>query len=294
MSNPVLGVHLSLGPRPRMTLEAAAAQGARCAQIFASSPGAWKPPVLRELRLSEIAEGRRKHRIEPLVVHAIYLINLASEDRRLVERSIDALAATLEAGAAMGARAVITHIGSHAGRGFDAVAGQVAGTLTEIAARAPGDVRLLLENSAGAGGIIGSSLEELAELLARAGDHPRLGVALDTAHLCAAGWDFAADSNAAGRLADQVERQIGLQRLEILHANDSKVPPGSRKDRHANVGEGFIGLDGFRSLLAETRLCRIPWVLETPDLDIRLDEAQRWISLRRLLGLADEMVAAAS
>jgi deoxyribonuclease-4 len=292
MSNFCLGVHLSLGPRPRRSLDAAAAEGVRCMQMFASSPGAWRPPVLRELKVSEVAEGRRELGIDPLVIHAIYLINLASEDRGLVERSVQSLIAALEAGAVLGARAVITHVGSHGGRGFEAVAAQVAAALRRAADSAAGDVELLLENSAGTGGIIGSRIEELSALLSLAGGHQRLGIALDTAHLCAAGWDFAGDPGAARRLTAEVDYLIGMDRLRIVHANDSKLPPGSRRDRHANVGDGFIGLVGFRSLLAEPRLTGVPWILETPDLDSRLDDSQRFISLRRLQALAQEHAAA--
>lgn len=290
MSNPRIGVHLSLGPRPRLSLESAAAQGAACVQIFASSPGAWKPPVLRELKVAEVVRGRQALGLEPLVIHAIYLINLASADGGLVDRSIRSLGVTLEAGAALGARAVITHIGSHAGQGFEAVADRVAGALRRVLQTAPAGVDLLLENSAGAGGIIGSGLDELAGLLARTGDDPRLGIALDTAHLCGAGWDFAADAESPQRLVAEVDRQIGLERLRILHANDSKVPPGSRRDRHANVGEGAIGIDGFRRLLAQPALRAVPWLLETPDLDSRLDDAERFGSLRCLVSLAGELV----
>jgi deoxyribonuclease-4 len=256
------------------------------AQIFASSPGAWKAPVLGELKVAEVTRGLARNGIEPLVIHAIYLINLASEDALLVERSICSLIAALEAGAVLGARAVIMHIGSHAGRGFDAVAESVAVALKRIVEQAEGEVQLLLENSAGSGGIIGSRLEELAELVSRAGNHPRLGIALDTAHLCAAGWDFARDDEAAGRLVEEVDRLIGLDRLRVLHANDSKLPPGSRRDRHAVVGDGHIGLDGFRTLLAQPTLRAVPWILETPDLDARLEETERFLSLQRLRALA--------
>jgi deoxyribonuclease-4 len=285
---PRLGVHLSLGTKPRVSLEQAHAHGAECVQIFASSPGAWKPPVLRELRSQEIVATRNEYDISPLFIHAIYLINLASADQVLVRRSIGSLVATLRAGAELQAAGVVTHIGSHAGRGFDDVADQVAAGLREILAESPDEIDLLLENSAGQGGIIGSRIEELGVLLEGAGQHPRLKVCLDTAHLFAAGWDFA-DEATVCRLVDDTDARIGLDRLALLHANDSKLPCGSNRDRHAVIGEGYIGTAGFTTLLACPEIRRVPLILETPDLDTRRPEEERFTSLGALRSLRAEI-----
>lgn len=283
--SPILGVHLSLGRNPHLSLGDARLHGARAVQIFASSPGAWKPPVLRELQAPDLIAAREEQGITPLVIHAIYLINLASPNPTLVSRSIGSLIATLRTGSALRAAGVVTHIGSHGGRGYEDVAGQIAGALNRIVDETPADIDLFLENSAGAGGIIGSRLAELEDLLDRTGRPERLKIALDTAHLCGAGWNFASEGEAR-RLAAEIENGIGFDRLALIHANDSKVPCGSRKDRHANIGEGHIGLDGFRSLLAEHRLRQVPWILETPDLDSRLEPRERFGSLAHLRELA--------
>lgn len=280
-----VGGHISLGRDPEAAVREAAEEGFRSMQIFASSPGAWKPPVLTVRNTEDLMRARATHEVDPLVIHAIYLINLASADPELVRRSIRSLVATLEAAEAMGAAGVVTHIGSHGGRGFESVAGQVAAGFSEIVERATGSVPLLLENSAGAGGIIGSQMEELGDLLDRAGRHPRLGIALDTAHLAGAGWDFA-HAGESSCLADEVDRTVGLDRLAVVHANDSAVPVGSRRDRHANIGEGHIGLPGFRHLLEEPRLRVVPWIMETPDLGER-ETGKRVGSLERLLALAN-------
>jgi deoxyribonuclease-4 len=277
-----LGVHLSLGHSPQTSLSEAHRRGARCAQIFCSSPSAWKAPVLRDRKVADINQCRRELGIHPLVIHAIYLINLASPDDLLVRRSVSSLVATLEAGEVLGADAVITHIGSHGGRGHDPVAPAVVAALLEIVSRASGTVTLALENSAGAGNILGAEIEALADLLDRAGNHPRLTVAIDTAHLCGAGWDFTVEGTAA-RLVDTLADRIGLDRVRALHINDSKVPPGSRRDRHANIGDGYIGLPGFRSLMDQPALRRIPWILETPDLDSALPPEERFGGLARLI-----------
>lgn len=271
MSSLNVGGHLSLGRTPRSTVEWAGENGFNSMQIFASSPAAWKPPVIDERRAADFVLARAQYGINPLVIHAIYLINLASENPALVARSKGSLRAAMKAGAALGATGVVTHIGSHGGRGFEEVAGQVGRALLDVVNAAPDGVQLILENSAGAGGLIGSGLEQLRELLDRAGRHARLSVALDTAHLCGAGWDFQ-QPGAAPRLVKEVEHTIGLDRLILIHANDSAAPCGSHKDRHANIGKGHIGLEGFRNLLAQAALRRLPWILETPNLEQRIDD----------------------
>lgn len=274
-----VGGHLSLGRNPVDVVQSAHDNGFASMQTFASSPGAWKPPVINQAGAAAFVAARERFKVDPLVIHAIYLINLASPDETLVRRSVSSLTATLHAGRMLGAAGVVTHIGSHGGRGFDAVADQIAANLRGIIGATDGGIDLMLENSAGAGGIIGSDMRELGELVARAGRPKRLKIAIDTAHLCGAGWDFTVP-NAAPRLIDEIECFIGLDRLAVIHANDSSQAVGSRKDRHANIGEGHIGREGFRHLLAEPVLRCIPWILETPDMERRVDDLT---TLRSLL-----------
>lgn len=273
-----VGGHLSLGRNPGETVRWAHDNGFGSMQIFASSPGAWKPPIIAEEGAARFIAARAEFDIDPLVIHAIYLINLASADETLVRRSASSLVATLRAGEALGAAAVVTHIGSHGGRGFEAVADQVAGNLRGILESTPNGIDLLLENSAGAGGIIGAEMQELGELIDRAGRPERLKIAIDTAHLCGAGWDFTRPEEAA-RLVEETDHFIGLDRLTVLHANDSARDVGSRKDRHANIGEGHIGREGFRHLLAQPALRIVPWILETPDLERRVNDVSMLRSL---------------
>lgn len=276
----IVGAHISLGTNPRAAVEKAAADGLRSMQIFASSPGAWKPPVKDPTLLLDFARARAEHGIGPLFIHSIYLINLASADPELVHKSKSSLVATLKAGAEMGATGVVTHIGSHAGRGFEAVKELVAAGLREILMRVPEPIDLILENSAGAGGIIGSRLEELGELIRLAHRSPRLKIGLDTAHLIGSGWDFGREETAE-ELIETVQREVGVERLAVIHANDSAQPVGSRKDRHANIGEGYVGAAGFARLLAQPPLRRVPWILETPNPERRVDDV---IALRRAAG----------
>ncbi len=280
MSFPRIGCHLSLGAKPAVSMEDAAHHGVECMQIFASSPAAWKPPIGDQAREALTVQARESKGIEPLFLHAIYLVNLASGDRNLTLRSQNSLIATLEAAARLRASGVIVHPGSHLGRGFEEVVAEVGKRILEVLAAAPLGVELILENSAGSGGNIGSTLEELAAIVDRADRHLALKIALDTAHLCGAGWDFTR-AETSSLLAQRLKDTVGFDRLAAIHANDSKLPPGSRRDRHASVGEGFIGLKGFESLLREPELISVPWICETPDLG-SADNDVRFGSVRRL------------
>jgi deoxyribonuclease IV len=281
---PRIGCHLSLGTKPDVSLADAAAHGVECVQVFASSPAAWKAPVEDAARDAVVVHALEVHDLYPLFIHAIYLVNLASQDRTLARRSRNSLIATLEAATRLRAAGVIAHVGSHMGRGFEAVSARAAAGMLHVLDLAPEGIDLILENSAGAGGLIGSTLEELADLLERAKRHPSVKIALDTAHLCGAGWDFR-QAETAPLLVERIRATVGLDRLVAIHANDSKVPPGSRRDRHASVGDGFIGREGFRYLLAQPALRAIPWICETPDLGSD-DAAKRFGSVELLRELA--------
>jgi deoxyribonuclease-4 len=287
-----LGGHLSLGRNPAETVRHAAADGFGSMQIFASSPGAWKPPILDRPYAAAFRDARDAHGVTPLYIHAIYLINLGSDNPELVRRSIGSLKRTLAAGSSMGAAGVITHIGSHGKRGFETVSGQVGESLQDVLSEIPPDIELLLENSAGAGAIIGSTLDEIGTLISLAGRHPQLNVALDTAHLTGSGWDFT-DPSVPARLVAEADIAFGLDRLRVIHANDSAVPVGSHRDRHANIGEGHIGEAGFRNLLAQPELTAVPWIMETPDLGDRI-EGEPTGSLRRLRELEAEVLEEAA
>jgi deoxyribonuclease-4 len=281
---PRIGCHLSLGTKPDASLADAASHGAECVQIFASSPAAWKAPVHDATREALVVRALEANDLHPLFIHAIYLINLASTDRILVRRSRNSLIATLHAAQRLHATGVIAHVGSHMGRGFEEVAARVGAAILHVLDLAPEGVDLVLENSAGAGGLIGSTLEELAEILDHAQRHPALKIALDTAHLCGAGWDFT-QNETSPLLVERVRGTVGLDRLVAIHANDSKVPPGSRRDRHSSIGDGYIGTEGFRHLLAQAALREVPWICETPDLG-STDEAERFASVELLRELA--------
>lgn len=244
--------------------------GAQVVQIFTQSPRAWKPTQYAPEVLAGYVEAvERDDLVVATYTHATYLINLATSERALLDKSTEALRANLAATTGMGAKGLILHIGSHLGAGLEPVLAQIAGCLLEALDTVTNPLDggppapILIENAAGAGGTVGRSLEELALLYEAAGLDERLGLCIDTQHLWASGVDFSS-IDAADALITAVESTLGLARLQALHVNDSKVEFGANRDRHANIGEGTIGRAGLGSLLSHPALDGLPAILEVP------------------------------
>ena len=242
------------------------AMGAEVVQLFAQSPRQWKPPNHSDEVFARFAEARQASEVVRVVVcHAPYLVNLANTDEVVRSRSSQCLADNLVAAGRLGAIGLVLHVGSHLGAGLDAAVGPVARSLLAALDRAATETGIecpiLLENTAGAGGTIGRTFDELASVIEAAGGDERLGVCLDTQHLWASGVDFSTLA-AADQVVDDLDGTVGLERLGCLHVNDSKVPLGANRDRHENIGEGTMGPAPFRSLLGHPRLQRLPAVLE--------------------------------
>ncbi|MDF2753844.1 MAG: deoxyribonuclease [Gaiellaceae bacterium] len=241
--------------------ERAEAIGADALQLFVQSPRAWRFPNHDPEVLGSFEERARAAGMEAWIVHAIYLCNFASPDEEIYGKSISTLRSTVDAACAIGADGVVFHVGSHLGSGFDAGLDRAAPAIEQVLERCSDTTWLLIENSAGTGGTIGRSIEEIAQLIDRLGAHPRLGVCLDSCHLWASGVDVT-DPAAFDALLDEFERLIGLDRLRALHVNDSVTPLGSNRDRHANLKEGVIG-DGLATFLGNRRLQDLPAIVET-------------------------------
>jgi deoxyribonuclease IV len=265
-----IGAHVRAGGKLVPALERGAEIGAEVVQIFTQSPRAWKPTqyadeVLYEYRVAE----ENSPVITETFCHATYLINLASDQPDLLQRSVDCLAANLATSTGMGASGLVLHVGSHKGSGFAECLPQVVdalgGVLERFDGRSPGACPILLENAAGTGGTVGRSFGELAAILDAAGAAlaPRLGVCLDTQHLWASGTGYTSVEEADDVVAD-FDAVIGLDRLRCLHLNDSKVELGANRDRHANVGEGTIGALHLGLLLSHPALRELPAILEVP------------------------------
>jgi deoxyribonuclease IV len=258
----LIGAHVRAGGKLVPALERAEEIGAEVVQVFTQSPRAWKPTQYSK----EVLDGyRAAEAAHPLVqatyCHASYLINLATADGELLDKSRACLAANLAAAAGMGARGLVLHIGSHLGLGFEQCLPQVTRALAEALDSVGSDCPILLENAAGAGGTMGRSFEELARVLEGSG--PELGVCLDTQHLWASGVSYSSVEE-ADRVVDDFDRVIGLPRLKCLHLNDSKVPLGANRDRHENVGDGAIGEKGLGALLGHPALSTLAAILEVP------------------------------
>ena len=260
----LIGVHVSPAGGPAKAVERGVERGARSIQIFNQNPRQWKP---REYSTEEVAEFRAAiadSDVDALLIHAVYLLNCASEDAEIRTKSHTSLTASLRAGSALGANAVVLHPGSALKDGGEAGAAldRAGAVIAEALAESEG-CPLHLENTAGAGGTLGRSFEELARLLEVAGGDARLGICLDSCHLLASGYDVRS-AEALADVLDEFDRVVGLARLGSLHVNDSMTPLGSNRDRHANLGDGELGRAGCAAFLSEPRFEGIACVLEGP------------------------------
>jgi deoxyribonuclease-4 len=257
------GAHCSGGIKK--ALERAAEIGADAVQLFAQSPRAWRFPVHAEEDLAHFRERRAETGIRSVLVHALYLCNLATPDETIFTKSLETMRSTVDAAAAIEADGVVFHVGSHLGSGFEAGLERCVPAIREVLDHCTDTTWLLLENSAGAGGTIGRSVEELAALFDALGRHPRLGVCLDSCHLWVSGYDVT-DVHALDALLDELDDRIGLDRLRALHVNDAQAPLASNRDRHANVLEGLMG-EKLGVFLGHPKLQSLPAVLEVPGAD---------------------------
>lgn len=259
-----LGYHMSTSGGYKKQIPLAREIGAETIQVFIGSPTSWRLSALNENALRDSGRLAEEAGIGPLLVHSAYLINMASKNEENFQKSRALLAETLKRAQLLGAPYVVTHIGSHGGEGLPYAYQRIAQMLDELRADWPEGVTLLLENTAGAGHGIGGDLAEIGQIIYRAGDPEWLGVCFDTCHAWVYGYPL--DSEEGWRQTlQQFDDQIGLRALKFLHLNDTEKERGSKKDRHANIGEGRIGRAGFRAMFAQEALREIPGVLETPD-----------------------------
>jgi deoxyribonuclease-4 len=258
----LIGAHVSPAGGLAKAIARGQERGCRAIQIFNQSPRMWRPTAHGEEDFAAFREAMAASPIDAVVIHAVYLLNCASEDADMRAKSLASLVASLQVGAAIGAAGVILHPGSAKTGDVDTAIARAGATITEALAQTEG-CELHLENTAGAGGTLGRTFEELAALLAAAGGGERLGVCLDSAHLLASGFDIRTYAGMDTALA-QARRALGHGRIRSLHLNDSAAPLGSNRDRHANVGAGELGERGASAFLSARGLQRLPCVLETP------------------------------
>jgi deoxyribonuclease IV len=261
---PILGAHVDSSGGLHLAYERAHTMGADAIQVHPTPPGFWGSPKLDENRIATFKEAAAKHGKPPFYFHAVYLINLAGDDPTLRQRSESTLAGYLKAADELGVDGVIFHTGSHKGGGFEARLPQITTHLRNVLERAdPKHAKLLIENNAGLGGCVGARFEEIRQMVDALDGDPRIAVCFDTCHAFASGYD---ERNAAEvtKTVDELDRVVGLKRVLVIHCNDSVTGLASNRDRHANIGDGQIGEEGFRALLHEPRLAKLPFILEVP------------------------------
>ena len=257
----LIGAHVSQAGGLEKAIERGVERGCSAIQIFNQSPRMWRPTAYSEDDFAAFREAMRASPVKAALIHAVYLLNCASEDREIRQKSLASLIQSLRVGEGIGAVGVVLHPGS-AKTGDVGKAIKRAGKVISEALSESDRCRLHLEDTAGAGGTLGRSFQELADLLDAAGRDKRLGICLDSCHLYSSGYDVATPDGLRETL-DECERTVGLDRLRSLHLNDSMTPLGSNRDRHAILGEGQLGEKGCANFLSEPRFEQLPCVLET-------------------------------
>jgi deoxyribonuclease-4 len=277
----LFGAHVSAAGGISKAIDRIEAIGGDAVQVFTQSPRMWRPTAHAPEEIERFRSRRQEAGIAAVLCHALYLVNLASRDEEIRAKSFASLSATMETAQAIGAEAVVVHIGSHLGYGFDEALEVVKPALRDLLELTTDDLWLCMENTAGAGGTIGRSLTELAALCDALDGHPRLGVCIDSCHWWASGVDVSNPAVLDEALADLDER-LGLSRLRGLHVNDAAVPLGSNRDRHERVGLGTIG-DGLATFLGHPAFQGLPAIVETWE-----DKGPDTEDIRRLRELNEE------
>jgi deoxyribonuclease IV len=257
----LFGAHVSSAGGIANAIDHIEAIGGDAVQVFTQSPRMWRPTAHAPEELERFRTRREEAHVRYVACHALYLVNLASRDPEIRHKSFKALCATMETARGIDADAVVFHVGSHLGYGFDEAVDLVVPALRDLLELTSDTLWLCLENAAGAGGTIGRSVAELATLFEALEAHPRLGVCLDSCHWWASGVDVT-DAAALEDALGELDAGIGLDRLRLLHVNDAKTPLGSNVDRHEVVADGLLG-DGLATFLGHPAFRDLPAVLET-------------------------------
>ena len=278
---PVIGAHVEARKGLWNAFGNATLLGADAIQVHPTPPGFWGSPKPTDEDVERFRQEYAAAGTPPFFFHAVYLINLASEDPKVHPRSESTLAGYLAAADRLGIDGVIFHVGSHRGTGFEAALPGITERMRNAIQRAdPQHTRLLIENNAGTGGCVGARFEEIRAMIDAVGDE-RVRCCFDTCHAFASGYDLRTEADAR-RVIDDWDRVVGLDRLDAIHCNDSQTGLASNRDRHQNIGLGEIGEEGFRALLHDPRLDRLPFILEVPGFEGLGPDAANVEILRRL------------
>ncbi len=278
-----IGVHVSIAGGLEKAVDRAEERECDVFQIFSRSPRGWRAKELSQEEAERFLSRMKASSLVMAVDHMPYLPNLASPKEEVYARSVDVLHAELERCRMLSIPYLVTHPGSHLGMGWEAGLERIVNAISDAFSPSNCNVTLLLENTAGTKNSMGGTFEEIAAIIDGAGDAGcRLGICLDTCHLFVAGYELRT-ANGLRYTLEQFDNSIGLERLKLLHLNDSRGSFGSRLDRHEHIGMGEIGIEGFRAILANESLRELPIVLETP-VDKRRDDAGNIRAARSLAG----------
>lgn len=260
-----IGAHVSISGGVEKAVNRQEDAGGNCGQIFAGSPRTWKVSSYEKEDGEEFEELRDENEQNPYTIHSTYLVNLATPKDDLFEKSLKCLQSELDAAEKLGVEYIVFHPGAHTGSGRENGIERIAQGLDEL--DIPENVTLLLENTAGKGTTLGKSMGELRQMINKADtDDEKIGVCIDTCHAHAAGYDLKSEEGFKDFI-QEIEEDLGLEKVKVLHLNDSKDERGSEKDNHEHIGEGNIGLEGFLNVVNSEKLEDKPMVLETPVTD---------------------------
>ncbi|MGM0500954.1 MAG: deoxyribonuclease IV [Bacillota bacterium] len=266
------GVHTSISGGIDKAVVRAAELGCETIQIFSSNPRGWKTRELEEAEIDRFKANLEQYKIKPVVIHAPYLLNLASPKEDLYLKSIEALKEQIKRGNKIGAQYLVLHPGSHTGLGLEKGIEKIIKGLNQVLTEVTPKFELLLENVAGAGTAIGATIGQLETIYNNIEDNSQVGICFDTCHGFSAGYDLV-DKKEVEQLLLEIDDSFGLNKLGVIHANDCKGELGSNKDRHQHIGQGEIGAKGFKNLVQHPQLQDKAFILETPIDDDGNDES---------------------
>jgi deoxyribonuclease IV len=277
----LFGAHVSAAGGISNAIDRIEEIGGNAVQVFTQSPRMWKATEHTAEEVERFRARRKQARVKAVACHALYLVNLASRDEEVRSKSFTAMCATMETARAIGADSVVFHPGSHLGYGLDDALRVLTPALRDLLELTTDDLWLCVENTAGAGGTIGRSIDELAALYDALGGHRRLGVCVDSCHWWASGVDVSS-ADALDKALDELDRRVGIERIRCLHVNDAAVPLGANRDRHEVVAEGLIG-NGLATFLGHPAFDGLPAILETwPKGGLSTDDIEGLRRLHRL------------
>jgi deoxyribonuclease-4 len=286
---PLLGAHESVGGGLHLAFARIGQVGGEVLQIFTRNQRQWQPAELKGPEIDLFRAAHEQSGMMPVFSHASYLVNLATAQGELRDKSITNLVLELQRCAALGVSTVVLHPGCHGGDGVEAGLDRFVENLDRVFAASNTGVRILVETTAGQGTGLGRSFEELAFILDRSEYKQLLGVCIDTCHIFTAGYELRMAEGYAATIA-ALDRTVGLGKVQLVHLNDSKKELGSRVDRHEHIGKGVIGLTGFRNLLSDSRFAGLPMVIETPKGEDLAADRENLQTLRALIARVNRVI----